>query len=245
MKSKKKKDDPGTPAKTALSSEYDAESGLAANPDKESSAGGLSRSSSKKSSKLKKSKNATGAPSRRRFSIRNWIFNNPIFPPPFGNSGGRTTVTERYTPTATSTAGPSGSSRNTSRKSENSVPDSSWRDNVSSYSQGQAEVRFDLTKFLPDVKTIFLLYRERYLNVRYVWVTIPLTNSPCYAIVPTSFAWNVCILTPNWRFKKEELTLNARSVQNLFILTVSIFTGHKIRYIISSGQCQCGCELSD
>lgn len=48
-------------------------------------------------------------------------------------------MTERYTPTATTTAGPSGSSRNTSRKSENSVPDSSWRDNVSSYSQGQAE----------------------------------------------------------------------------------------------------------
>ena len=155
MKSKKKKDDPGTPAKTALNSEYDAESGLAANPDKESSAGGLSRSSSKKSSKLKKSKNATGAPSRRRFSIRNWIFNNPIFPPPFGNSGGRTTVTERYTPTATTTAGPSGSSRNTSRKSENSVPDSSWRDNVSSYSQGPAEVRFDLTRLLPDVKQYF------------------------------------------------------------------------------------------
>ena len=147
MKSKKKKDDPDTPTKTALSSEYDAESGLPANnPDKESTTGGLSRSSSKKSSKKKKSKNMTNAPSRRRFSIRNWIFNNPIFPPPFGNSGRTTvTVTERYIP---ATAGPSGSSRNASRKSENPVPDSSWRDNVSSYSQGQAEVSFIFTKFL-------------------------------------------------------------------------------------------------
>ena len=70
---------------------------------------------------------------------------------------------------------------------------------------------------------IWVFFRARYANVRYVWVTAVLTNFPTYAIVPTFFAWNVCTPTPNWRFKKEELTSNARSVQNLFIPTVSEF----------------------
>ena len=139
MKSKKKKgDNPDTPSKTALSSEYDAESGLP-NPDS-TSAGSVSRSSSKKSKSKKSKSNST--PSRRRFSIRNWIFNNPIFPPPFGQSGRTTTVTvpEKSGVTTTATAGPSGSS---SKKPENPVPDNSWRDNVSSHSQGQTEVNLD------------------------------------------------------------------------------------------------------
>ena len=126
MKSKKKKDDPGTPSKTALNSDYDAESGLN-NPDSsggaQASTSGLSRSSSKKSKRSRKNP---------RFSIRNWIFNNPIFPPPFGQPG---------TTSVGNNPGTSGTSR-ASRKSESANnPDQSqsWRDNVSSHSQGQTE----------------------------------------------------------------------------------------------------------
>ena len=51
------------------------------------------------------------------------------------------TVPEKSGATTTATAGPSGSS---SKKPENPVPDNSWRDNVSSHSQGQTEVNLDL-----------------------------------------------------------------------------------------------------
>ena len=120
MKSKKKKDDPGTPSKTALNSDYDAESGLN-HADSSGAPSGLSRSSSKKSKRSRKNP---------RFSIRNWIFNNPIFPPPFGQPG---------TTSVGNNPGTSGisTSRGASRKSETN-PDS-WRDNVSSHSQGQTE----------------------------------------------------------------------------------------------------------
>lgn len=130
-KSKKKKDEnPTSPSKMALSSDYDNASGGQA---EESKSMGSTSSSRKSSSKKKKSDEvsikmpSTSSRSRKstsRFSLRGWLLNNPIFPPPFGQS---------------STSSSSPRSKAKSKDQQDQFDNRSlWRDNVSSCSSGQA-----------------------------------------------------------------------------------------------------------
>jgi len=180
LKSKKKKDDQ-SPSKKALSSDYDGDQAINSSEaetspgseDKASistsgskSALKSSKKAAKKSSKAKKSDEVSikmpatiPTPKTRkppsRFSLRGWLLNNPLFPPPFGHSSSssspklknKTKDGSSFTSGGHGAGHFSGSTNAGGTGASNSAQDqdqfdnrSLWRDNVSS-SSSNVQVR--------------------------------------------------------------------------------------------------------
>ncbi len=149
LKSKRKKDDATqSPSKMALSSDYDhdqavnAEEGLSLSERKSWGSRSSSRQDKASSAANKRTKKPDevsikmpSTPKAKktttsRFSLRGLILNNPLFPPPFGQSS-----SPRIKSKSKDTGGPSSSTANATAASDFDTR-SLWRDNASACSQG-------------------------------------------------------------------------------------------------------------